>query len=159
MIRKAARNKITEEILASTETIQRLWKSYFFSQFDMLGRWSLTPAQLMGLRTIESHQPVTSSKLGSLLHITAGGVTQLIDSLAANGYVIRQQDDSDRRMTNICLSLTGEAIMTELNQKRRAVFIDVFSALTDDELATMADLNQKMIAQLNKLPKQKGEMS
>jgi DNA-binding MarR family transcriptional regulator len=148
---QSVRDDIMETIIASSESIHRLWRAHFFAMLHKLDDSAVTPSQLMALRSVHQHQPINSRQLGALLHVTPGAVTQLIDGLAAEDYIVRQQDDTDRRSTKLCLSDKAKALIAVVDTERKAMFMEVFGTMSEAELSAMAAIQEKMLLQLNQL--------
>lgn len=85
----------------------------------------------------------TVTEISKLLQVTSPTVTQMINSLIASGHVVRTSDNTDRRITEITLTDSGE----EIAQKAIDRFISMFKGMIDhlgkeqsDQLVVM--LNQ-----------------
>jgi len=85
----------------------------------------------------------TVTEISKLLQVTSPTVTQMLNSLLASGHVVRISDNTDRRITEIKLTDTGE----EIAQKAIDRFISMFKGMIDhlgkeqsDQLVVM--LNQ-----------------
>ena len=67
------------------------------------------------------------SDISSALHVAAPTITQLINSLDANGYVERATDKEDRRAVRIRLTDKGEQAMMKASES----FSESFNGLVD----------------------------
>jgi DNA-binding MarR family transcriptional regulator len=84
--------------------------------------------------------PVTPSSLASALGVTAGAVTQLLDTLASAGLVESDLNPHDGRSRILNLTERARADIAEFEQQVVTDLTPRFDPLTDNELATLADL-------------------
>lgn len=116
-------------------TAQKLLKS--FSQFRKTG-WhekqiaGLNPSEIKVLlaikhSAIEGKTDLKVSEISSILHVTAPTVTQIINKLEKDGYVIRNMDPSDRRAVKIRLTEKG----LDITKKARRIFSESFTGLVE----------------------------
>ncbi|HZA17484.1 MAG TPA: MarR family winged helix-turn-helix transcriptional regulator [Pseudonocardiaceae bacterium] len=92
-----------------------------------------------------SSRPVTPSVLAAKLGVTAGAVSQLLDSLRAQDLIATVENPIDGRSRVVVLT---EAARTEIDAFEQSVVADLlpmFGALTTSELGKLAEL-------LNRLP-------
>jgi len=59
------------------------------------------------LRVIGYFGPLSASELGARTHLDPDKITRAVDTLVARGYVIRRNDDEDRRRVTLTLSAKG----------------------------------------------------
>jgi len=57
--------------------------------------------------------PTKMSEIGKLLKVTKPNITFLVDKMEEQGLIKREKDDSDRRITNICLTKNGKKAIEE----------------------------------------------
>ncbi len=84
------------------------------------------------------------------MHISPSAVTQLLDGLAQGGYIQRDEDQADRRVSYIKLSKLGASKVKTLEKKRKDYFISLAEALSDEELESMIKIQAKMTPKINK---------
>jgi DNA-binding MarR family transcriptional regulator len=80
-------------------------------------RYGLSPAG-MNVLTILEHapQPLSPRVIAEALIVTSSTVTGLLDSLERRGLIRRTAHPSDRRMLQIEITESGQALMRELGQ-------------------------------------------
>lgn len=79
--------------------------------------------------------PMTPGALGSVLGLTSGAVTSVLDRLERAGHLVRVRDDGDRRRVLLHHSAAGRALAQAFFEplgRRTGAVMDGF---TDDELA------------------------
>jgi DNA-binding MarR family transcriptional regulator len=139
------REELIEELFESSQAVQRAWKLHFFK---VLGEEGFTPPQLGLLFFIKEHQPVTASALATHLQVSRSAASQMLEKLAQAGFISREEDPNDRRLTYIRISASGEKKLKKLEQKRKDFFISTSYGLTDEELINMRLINNKIIEQI-----------
>ena len=87
---------------------------------------------------------MTPSSLASALGVTAGAVTQLLDTLASAGLVESDLNPHDGRSRILNLTERARADIAEFEQQVVADLTPRFDPLTDNELATLADLLNRL---------------
>ncbi len=82
------------------------------------GAGRMPPRHRVALTRIASHPELRPTQLMDILGLTSGGVTYLVDQLAASGYVRRQYGDvdSDRRAVTITVTPSGMAAVAGVYQ-------------------------------------------
>lgn len=88
--------------------------------------------------------PVTPSRLAAVLGVTPGAVTQLVDALQADALLSREAHPNDARSCVLRLTPSARAEITASEQQVVADFAPRFAALTDRQLATLADLLRRL---------------
>ena len=79
---------------------------------EVFARHSLTPAEFDLLATLRRSPPpreLTPSEVQSLLFITSGGLTKVMDKLEARGLVARSRHAADQRVRPVKLTAAGSA--------------------------------------------------
>jgi len=82
----------------------------------------------------------TVTEISKMLQVTSPTVTQMLNSLIATGYVVRTTDNTDRRITEIKLTDTGEELAKKAIERFHAMFnglIDHLGKEQSDQLVVM----------------------
>lgn len=90
----------------------------------------------------------THSELAEESGVTKGTITGLVDGLERDGYVQRQPDAQDRRVSRIALTPAGEAYLDEILPGHLARLSRVMSGLTETEQCQLVTLLRKLHAGL-----------
>lgn len=146
------RNEYIEEILTNFGVLKRSFHAQFSDSCDELG---VSMAQLHLLLSLGHFQPVTQSELARKMCMTSGAITQLVEPLVASGFLSREADASDRRVSHISLTSSGHTKVDSLKSRQSTAFKSTLSVLTDDELATFLEIEQKIIGNINKASERK----
>lgn len=110
----------------------------------------LTGSQLSVLFFLaRSPSGLTPGRLAELLNVSAGAVTQLADTLRADGHVDTQVNPDDARSRIILLSRTARDEVENFELATAERLRPRFAALTAAELTTLADLMNRVTMETN----------
>ncbi len=82
---------------------------------DALAEFSVPQLRMLRILTGAPH---TASVVGELLGLSVSAITQMANRLEASGLIARTDDESDRRIKNLSLTLKGRGIMTRRRELR-----------------------------------------
>lgn len=137
-------DQLIQSILSSFSQLKRSMRAYAVNVSLELG---ITPAQLEMLYMLKNHQPVTHKQLAGQLQLTPGAVSQLLDGLASNNYIMRSDSQDDRRVHYLALSPSGEKTIATYNQTREAIIAKALSEVTDEDLRRYLHVQQALMNQ------------
>jgi len=98
---------------------------------------SLTIPQVKCLFFISNHGTTNFKKLAAALKVTPANLTGVIDRLVDQGLVSRTENPEDRRMMLLKLTEKGEALVTELRERRVSYLSKALRGLTPEELTVI----------------------
>lgn len=93
---------------------------------------------------------VHQKELIERIHVNPSSMSEFINRLEEDGYLIREADPADRRSTLLKLSDLGKARVAELQDERADRFEKLFGNLNEEEKETLSALLEKI------LPKREG---
>jgi MarR family 2-MHQ and catechol resistance regulon transcriptional repressor len=102
------------------------------SQAD-IARHGLTPAEFGVLEALYHKGPLLLGEVQRKILVTSGGVTYLVDRLAAKGLVERRRCPTDRRAAYAALTPEGEALIREIFPAHGEAIERALAGLTADE--------------------------
>ena len=105
---------------------------------------NLAPVHWHVLRLMEEGEVMTIGDVAKNLCVSKGAATQIIDTLVEEGLVNRQPDEKDRRIVRLELTRKSRKLSQEFHQYITDSFVELFAALSDEELATYATLTHKI---------------
>ncbi len=111
---------------------------------DQSGLHDCSPAQNHVLMVIGLTKDVHTKQLAEQLRVTPGAATQHIDALEKAGLLTRKVNEINRREVVVTLTKKGHDAYKQLRQAKQAMLNDIFMDLTDDELATLVKLVEKV---------------
>lgn len=97
----------------------------------------LTPSQLSAITTVALHGPLTLGELADRERVAPPSITKAVAKLEADGLVTREADASDRRVSRVRVTQTGEALLAENRERRTAWLTKQIHELSPDEQARL----------------------
>lgn len=100
---------------------------------------AMSDAQLAVLATLRMHGQRTITSLAERERVTAPSMTNMINGLEEQGYVIRTPDAEDRRRVQVDITESGTEIVAQTIRRRDELLAGMLGELdfTEDELATL----------------------
>ena len=109
------------------------------------------------LETLDEHGPLTPGDLGTLLTLTSGSVTALVDRLEKLGWASRNRHPDDRR--KVIVALTPNA--WQIGQDELAPYLEAIDAtanqLGEDKRAVVARFLEHLIDNVAHAPRPQSE--
>lgn len=122
---------VADRLRLSTTRLARLLRQQ--SDYD------LTPTQLAALATLHRCGPVPVGTLAEVEQVSAPTATKVVGRLHAAGLVERQPDPTDRRVSVVALTPAGEALLTEIRDRKTAWLTQRLGQLPPHELERVVD--------------------
>jgi MarR family 2-MHQ and catechol resistance regulon transcriptional repressor len=104
----------------------------------------LTPTQLGVLEAVLHKGPLTHGELGRKVLTSAGNCTDVVDKLAARGFVERVPVATDKRKSLVALTATGRALIERVFPPHAHDIAAAMSGLSGAELAILSDLLRRL---------------
>ncbi len=115
-------------------------------------------SQWIVLRTIHRNEGMGIKELAEILGISSSAATQLVDSLVAKSYLVREASADDRRAIKIRLSDKTRELINSVDIEAFRKVNSVFDVLSDEELKLYSELSKKVAKNIsNILEKQVSE--
>ncbi|MFD2170473.1 MarR family winged helix-turn-helix transcriptional regulator [Tumebacillus lipolyticus] len=133
-----------ENVVRLIELFSRFAKSDWRKQT----KWSIKASEVRLLLAIKEGSTHTDCKgiavsdISKILQVTSPTVTQMINNLIRNDYVIRSVHPTDRRMVEISLTEKGERVAQEASEMFKRLFeglIDHLGKERSDQLIELLD--------------------
>jgi DNA-binding MarR family transcriptional regulator len=103
----------------------------------------LSHAQLGMLYLLFYHKQASVKETADYLGVTKSAVTQLADPLADKGFVVRQNDQEDRRIVRMSLTAAGAQELKKLAKHKFDGIRSAIDSLDDREIERLQALLQK----------------
>jgi DNA-binding MarR family transcriptional regulator len=140
MIDRAASHMLTLVIFAH--------KQFLNTEHSMTG---VKAAQYRLLGHLMKEGTLSMSALGNRLYISRPYMTNLVDLLLKEGYVMRKSDEKDRRVINISITESGLKHLKEVHSKYKCYVKDLLAGLNPGDLETLCVSTEKVDSILKKL--------
>ena len=89
-------------------------------------------------------ETITQRDLTERLGIQPGSASEILSKLEGSGWIVRTQNESDRRTTDISLTDSGREIAEEALRQRRKRHEEMFSCLSGEEKQELLSLLDKV---------------
>lgn len=135
-----------EQVLGEiTENAGQIWKLMFNCDHQSIHAGLPTRAQFGILFMVARHGQQNIKQIAVNFGISSSAITQIVDTLVNDGYLLRRADDADRR--KICIDITeeGKKILTEAKKLRLKRMRAMFEAISDEELGQLNSIYTKII--------------
>ena len=128
------------EVVARASRIREAANALILRELERHGVKGLVPSHGSLLCLLYAETNVSMCVLADRLHRTRPTVTVLVDKLVALGYVTREQDPGDRRVTWVRLTDAGRALLPVFEAVSDTLDGAVRRGLSDAEAATLEEL-------------------
>lgn len=107
-------------------------------------RHGLTLGQFAILEALYHKGALPLGRIGSLLLVTAGNVTYVVDQLERRGLVVRERRDGDRRVIYASLTTEGRELLDRIFPEHAHFVATLFDTLEPGEQAEMRRILKKL---------------
>lgn len=136
------RKNLMEDIIKCLYEQKRSIHNFFHQKNDKFR--DITPSQRTILFMIGKQKDLNVKNIADNLGISSSAVTQLIDGLEKNDYIVRKINPNDRRFMTLSLSEKSKAKKNEMKKQFSKAFTAIFEDLTDSELSEYLRLSKKI---------------
>lgn len=88
---------------------------------------------------LDTHGPLTPSRLAALEHVTPPSMNRTVNGLEEAGLVSRERDDDDARQVLVTLTPAASTVLAETRRLRSAWLSQQLAALSREERAALED--------------------
>jgi DNA-binding MarR family transcriptional regulator len=100
------------------------------SVFEAVGLYRGQPPML---RVLAGEEGLSHSELAARLRVTPATISKMIDRMERSGFVRRQGDPEDQRISRVYLTEQGRAVQAELGHLFRQIEQETFAGFTLEE--------------------------
>ena len=119
--------------------VARLLRVLYDRQMASIG---LTRSQWWLLTYLFFKDGINQSELAILMDIEKAPLSRLLDRMETKGWVIRKNENKDRRIKNIYLSESVKPLISSMREKAANYRGESLSVLTDKDLNKLKDILQ-----------------
>ena len=107
---------------------------------------AMSDAQLAVLATLRMHGRRTITALAERERVTAPSMTNMINGLEEQGFVLRTPDAEDRRRVQVDITEAGTEIVAQTIRRRDELLAEMLAELdfTEEELTTLREASALM---------------
>ena len=128
-----ARPPITDAEYKSLAAFRFALRRFFAFSEEVAVSVGLTPQQYQALLAIKAHdapEPMSVGDLAGQLMIRHHSAVGLVDRLEARGLVVRQDNERDRRVVCLVLTMRGDSLLKSLAATHRQELLRMRSEMT-----------------------------
>ena len=142
------------DILDNALDCLRAMEEFKFNLTRHLNRFGISKSRFFVLSALyyEPEHRLTPAELAERIVLTRASMTACLDGLEKRGHIERTPHPTDRRMTLIRLTDTGQAYIEGHLPDHYLVFCRIFTALTPDEGRAMVESIRKLRDNIPDLP-------
>ena len=93
----------------------------------------------------------TAKEIEELRLIKKSNISTSIEQLIKKGYLIRQNDEKDRRIIRLILTEKGTLLGEEVTKRQIGLFEQLFAGLSFEEIEIYFSINKKIASNIEKL--------
>lgn len=105
----------------------------------------LNPVHAMLMRALQAHKALKMADIASLLAIKPPAASAVVDALEHRGFVERAHSEDDRRVTLVCLTPAGCAVLTHTEEARRAQLRRYMELISEDDIRALLRIQNTLI--------------
>ena len=87
---------------------------------------------------------IGQKELAERLQIRAATLSELLDKMQKNGWIVRKNNQNDRRKINIHITEEGKAVSEQNREARNEMAEKMFGVLSDAEKETLKKLFERL---------------
>ena len=108
----------------------------------------LTPEQFLLIDLLWNQGPLSQQELADQLQKDKNSVTKLVDAIERKGFVVRQQNPTDRRSNTIILTDLANSLKDDAKNKGISIRDKMLAGISDEELCTFLNTLNKLCANM-----------
>ncbi len=128
----------------------RLLREVSRRQEGVFTRGNLAVSDIIVMDALLEKGPCTMSDLACILNLSMSAATVIVDRMTKKGLVRRERSREDRRIVMVTLLKKGKETIKKVNDQRRNIVVDLYSALDDAERAQYLKLLKKVYSKFIK---------
>lgn len=126
-------------------TVSQLGRLFTARHGELCCEGALSMPQMMALRAIHEHGSVKVGDIAAALGVKAPAASALVDGLEKAGYVDRDHDPDDRRVSLLKLTSVGTYALGEAESERRHYMQRYTQVLTEEDITNLIRIHRKLI--------------
>lgn len=108
-------------------------------------------SQILALSKLKEEGPQKTSSLALSLGYTSGAITKLTNNLIKEDYIVREQQENDRRVILITITDRGLDVLEEAQKQGRNMRNEVYSVLNTQEVEQLLSIQKKLFERVKYL--------
>ncbi|NMF04675.1 MarR family winged helix-turn-helix transcriptional regulator [Clostridium beijerinckii] len=138
--------KNNRELILNMVNFYSLFNVEFIDLIPDLTNTEITPLLSKILNFIHFEGTTTASRISKKLNISVPNTSRSINALYNLGYLIKKQDEKDKRIVYLSLSNKSLNLISSVAAAGEDIFLERFNVLSDEEIA---ELSQSLLKAQN----------
>ena len=109
-----------------------------------LSNRTITQTQFLVMVAIHSNQRCSMRTLAEKMHVSMPTISGIVDRLAKAGYILREDDPSDRRLVMVELSAKGRMFIEQFQKAAGTRWEEILHSLSMEELISLNNIIRKL---------------
>lgn len=127
------------------DLIYRLKASCIAGESRIMEETGLSLAEYNGIAAIAPRESISGNALSQKMGLSPSRASRVIDKMVKNGYLVRENDASDRRKCFISLAKKGQDIKKKIDRLKTNCEQRIRARLSDQEISTLSTSLGKII--------------
>lgn len=115
----------------------------------------ISPILVLG--ELKRNGPQNQMKLAEILGFTGGAMTNIAAKLVKSGLAVRRFNANDRRQVLLEITPEGISLLLEAQELGKKQHLEMFEALSEEEIAQFLTINEKILNDLKAKRKRREE--
>ena len=133
-------NMETEHLIALVSAIRDKANRFISEQLKARGIKDIAPAHGGVFFHLFGNRELTMGEIARLIHRDKSTVTSLVEKLVRLGYIKREKDSVDHRVTKIKLTEKGAFLEADFAEISRSLLTKSYGGLSDKEMEVIVQL-------------------
>ncbi len=148
-------NKSRDEYLLSDSILfyPLQYSNYINYIYSLLGEANIPKVYVLVLLTLEKFGPMPISRIGEWVGVAKPNMTAIIDGLTEKDWIVRSTSVTDRRITYIEMTETGEEYLKCFIERLYPIMQEQFAKLSDEDVEKMVSSLECLVSIGKKLIK------
>jgi DNA-binding MarR family transcriptional regulator len=129
--------------------LPRMLREFSRRQEGILTRGNLAVSDIIVMDALLEMGTCTMGVLAKMLNLTKSAATVIVDRMIRKGFVRRERSNEDRRVVSVVLLKKGEDMIRRVNEERRNMLNEFYSALNESERKEYIKLLKKVFGSLS----------
>lgn len=127
------------------DLIYRLKAGCIASEMRIMEEIGLSPAEYNGIAAINPGERISGSAVSRKMQLSPSRGSRVIDKMVKNGYLVRENDEADRRKCTVTLAPKGIDIKGKIDTLRLHCDTRIRERLSEKEMETFTHTMKKIM--------------
>lgn len=135
-------SRCEEDLSLEGKILRQLRRCFHYFRYGMGGNTS----QQRILSMLGERGVITQRELQDMLGVQSGSLSEILGKVESSGYIMRRQNENDRRQMNLELTKAGRNAAHSFREEHVSKAKEMFHGLTEEEKEQLSVLLEKMMA-------------